>query len=58
MTKGVPAGKNGMVIMAGTLADGSWSELQHSQVEIMSMATTAVNSIASASGVSVEDDGR
>jgi hypothetical protein len=55
--KGVPAGKNGMVIMVGTLADGSWSELQHSQVAIMSMATTAVNSIASASGVSVEDNG-
>jgi hypothetical protein len=42
--KGVPAGENGMVIMAGTLAGGSWSKLQHSQVAIMSMATTAVNS--------------
>jgi hypothetical protein len=42
--EGVPAGKNGMVIMAGALAGGSWSELQHSQVAIMSMAMTAVNS--------------
>jgi hypothetical protein len=42
--KGVPAGKNGMVIMAGALAGGSWSELQHSQVAIMSMAMTTVNS--------------
>jgi hypothetical protein len=42
--KGVPAGKNGMVRMAGALAGGSWSELQHSQVAIMSMGTTAVNS--------------
>ena len=42
--EGVPAEKKGMVIMAGALAGGSWSELQHSQVAIMSMATTAVNS--------------
>jgi hypothetical protein len=42
--KGVPARKNEMVIMAGALAGGSWSELQHSQVAIMSMETTAVNS--------------
>ena len=41
--EGVPAGER-MVIMAGALAGGSWSELQHSQVAIMSMATTAVNS--------------